>query len=52
MFIGQTVLIKHNNSVQEGKVEEIGYEDLQIRLKDDTLVSRKYWEVKKIKYEE
>lgn len=52
MFIGQTVLLKHNNEIQEGVVVAMGQETLQVQLKDNTIVERTYWEVRKIAKEE
>ena len=48
MFIGMSVLIRENGEVKEGKVEVIYDEELDIRLSDDTLVRRKWWEIKKL----
>ena len=48
MFIGMSVLIKENGEVKEGKVEVIYDEELDIRLSDETLVRRKWWEIKKL----
>ncbi len=48
MYIGKTVLIKHNGTVQEGIVEEIFPEDLDIRLENGELIRRKFWEVRVI----
>jgi hypothetical protein len=52
MHIGKRLLIKHNNIVQEGKVEKIFSEDLEIRLDNNEIIIRKFWEVRKIKNEE
>ena len=43
-----SVLIRENGEVKEGKVEVIYDEELDIRLSDDTLVRRKWWEIKKL----
>jgi len=48
MYIGKSVLLKHNGIVQEGKVENIYPEDLDIRLLEGTLIRRKFWEIRKI----
>lgn len=48
MFIGMSVLVKENGEVKEGKVEVIYDEELDIRLLDETLVRRKWWEIKKL----
>lgn len=51
MQIGQVVLLKHNGTVQKGKVEKINSNNLYIRLENDELVWRKFWEINKIKNE-
>jgi len=43
-----SVLIRENGEVKEGKVEVIYDEELDIRLLDETLVRRKWWEIKKL----
>ena len=48
MFIGMSVLVRENGEVKEGKVEVIYDEELDIRLLDETLVRRKWWEIKKL----
>ena len=48
MHIGKYLLIKNEGKIQEGIVEQIFEEDLQIRLKDGTLIMRKFWEVRGI----
>jgi len=48
MYIGKSVLVKHKGIVQEGKVETIFEEDLDIKLLDGTLIRRKFWEIRKI----
>jgi len=48
MYIGQLILVKHNNLVQEGNIEQILAEDLEIKLLDGTLIKRKFWEIHKI----
>lgn len=48
MHIGKPVLIKHNGEIVEGKVEVIYKEDLDIRLPDGTLITRKFWEIRKV----
>jgi len=48
MYIGQSVLIKNNGRIQEGKIEIIYDENLDIRLLDDTLITRKFWEIHKM----
>jgi hypothetical protein len=48
MYIGQKLLVKHEGKVQEGIVENIYLEDLDIRLNNRELISRKFWEVRKV----
>lgn len=48
MNIGQPILVKHNGIVQEGIIEVIYSEDLDIRLENGELIRRKFWEVRKI----
>jgi hypothetical protein len=48
LHIGLTLLVKHNGIVQEGKVRQIFEEDLEIELKTDEIITRKYWEIRKI----
>jgi hypothetical protein len=51
MYIGKSVLIKHNGELVEGVVETIHEEDLEIRLLNGELINRKWWEVGQIKLE-
>jgi hypothetical protein len=51
MQIGQSLLVKHEEKIQEGIVEKISSEDLAIRLSSGELISRKFWEVRKIEHE-
>jgi hypothetical protein len=48
MYIGKSVLVKHNGIVQKGTVETIFPEDLDVRLENGELVRRKFWEIRKI----
>lgn len=48
LFIGQNVYVKHENKVQIGKVEFIFSEELQIRLNTGELITRKFWEIRKV----
>ncbi len=48
MHIGMSVLLRDNGEVKEGKVEIVYDEDLDIRLLDNTLVRRKFWEIRKV----
>lgn len=47
MKIGARLLVKHEGLVKEGSVEQIFPEDLDIRLDDNTLIRRKFWEVRR-----
>ena len=51
MYIGKSVLVKHNGELIEGIVEIIYEEDLNIRLENGELIKRKFWEIGKIKLE-
>lgn len=48
MHIGKRLIVKHDNKIQEGIVEEIYSEDLDIRLDNGELIRRKFWCVHKI----
>jgi hypothetical protein len=52
MYIGQSVIIRYNNKVEEGRVIRIFSEELEIELTNKEIVLRKFWEVRKIKNEE
>jgi hypothetical protein len=52
MHIGKRLIVKHDNKIQEGIVEEIYSEDLDIRLDNGELIRRKFWETRAISYEE
>lgn len=54
MYIGKSVLVKHEGKVQEGIVEVVYDEDLDIRLLDGTLIKKKWWEIRRVetKHEE
>lgn len=51
MYIGKIVLIKHEGQIQEGNVEQIYPEDLDIRLVNGELIRRKFWEVRSKPYD-
>ena len=51
MHIGQTVLLKHEGKLMEGKITDMFEEDVNIELADKTIIQRKYWAVRKIKNE-
>jgi hypothetical protein len=51
MYLGKRVIVKHQNKLQEGSVEQIFDEDLHIKLDNNEIITRKYWEVGKIKDE-
>lgn len=46
MQIGKWLLVKHEGRIQRGIVVKIYSEDLGIRLEDDTIIRRKFWEVR------
>ena len=46
MYIGKWLLIKYEGKVVKGIVTQIFQEDLHIRLEDNTIVRRKFWEVR------
>jgi hypothetical protein len=48
MYIGKRVLVKHQEQIQEGIVKNFWEEDVEIQLADDTVITRKYWEIRKI----
>jgi hypothetical protein len=52
MQIGKRLLVKHEGKVIEGIVIQIFIEDLEIKLDDQTIIQRKFWEVRSIKNEE
>ena len=51
MHIGKWLLVKHEGKVIKGIVVKIYDEDLDIKLEDETVVRRKFWEVGNIPYE-
>lgn len=52
MYIGKRLLVRHNGIVQEGNVEKIFMNDLDIKLDNGDLIRRKFWEVRSIQNEE
>jgi hypothetical protein len=46
--IGQRLLVKHDGRVRQGIVIKIFSEELDIKLEDEIIVRRKFWEVKKL----
>jgi hypothetical protein len=48
MYIGQRVFIKYEGELKEGNVEEIGMEDIDIKLDCGLIIKRKFWEVRKV----
>ena len=46
MHIGKWLLIKHEQKILKGIVIKIFEEDLEIKLEDETIVRRKFWEVR------
>jgi len=51
MHIGKWLLVKYDNKLLKGIVIKIYEDDLDIKLEDETIVSRKFWEVRNIPYE-
>jgi hypothetical protein len=43
--------VKHEDKILRGMVIKIYSEDLDIRLEDDTIVRRKFWEVRSCPYD-
>jgi len=48
MYIGKYLLTKHENKIVKGIVVKIFEEDLDIRLDNDIIIRRKFWEVRKL----
>lgn len=48
MHIDKWLLVKHEGKILKGIVIKIYDEDLDIRLEDGTIISRKFWEIRKI----
>jgi hypothetical protein len=48
MHIGKRLLVRHKGKVQEGIVENISGDDLDIRLDNGELIRKKFWEVRRI----
>jgi hypothetical protein len=46
MHIGKWLLVRHEGKVLKGIVTMIFQEDLDIRLDDNTIIRRKFWEVR------
>jgi hypothetical protein len=51
MQIGRWLLVKHEDKILRGMVIKIYSEDLDIRLEDDTIIRRKFWEVRSAPYD-
>ena len=48
MHVGKWLYVKYEGKIREGTVIKIYSEDLDIRLEDNTIITRKYWEVRSI----
>lgn len=48
MYLGQQLLCKHKGTVQKGNIEQIYFEEIDIRLLSGELIRKKFWEVRKI----
>lgn len=46
MYIGKWLLSKYEGKLVKGIVIKIFQEDLDIRLEDDTIIRKKFWEVR------
>jgi len=51
MYIGQTVIIRHNNNLLEAQIIEIFPEDLSLQLQNGDIITRKMWEIHRIDLE-
>jgi len=51
MHIGKWLLVKHEGKILKGIVVNFWQEDLDIRLDDDTIIRRKFWEIRSCPYE-
>jgi hypothetical protein len=51
MYIGKWLLVRYENKIIKGIVTKIFQEDLDIRLEDDTIIRRKFWEVRIAPYD-
>jgi hypothetical protein len=51
MQIGKVLLVKHEEKIQKGIVIKIFDEDLDIKLEDNTIIRRKFWEVRNVPFE-
>jgi len=51
MHIGKWLLDKHEGQIKKGIVTQIFPEDLDIRLEDNTIIRRKFWEVRNAPYD-
>ena len=50
MFIGQSVYVRHEGTVRIGKIENIYFEDLEIKLDTGEIIIRKFWCIRKVDY--
>jgi hypothetical protein len=48
MHIGRWLLVKHDGKIVKGLVIKIFQEDLDIKLEDETIIRRKFWEVRSV----
>jgi len=46
MYIGKSLLVKHEDKIMKGIVTKIYNEDLDIKLEDETIIQRKFWEIR------
>lgn len=48
MHIGKWLLVKNEDKVEKGVVIKIYAESIDVRLEDNTILNRKFWEVRSI----
>jgi len=48
MYITQWVLLKYETKLIKGVIISIFQDDLEIKLENESIIKRKFWEVRKI----
>jgi len=48
MYIGELLLFRYKGELKQGRVISIFKEDLEIRVDDNTIIIKKFWEVRKL----
>lgn len=51
MHVGIWILTKYQGKLIRGMVIKLGYEDLELQLEDGTKITKKYWEVRNVPYD-